>query len=435
MTHFGVIAPALRGHFGPLSVLAEELIERGHQVTFLHQSEARTLIDAKGASFAALGDDQASLDRWTGPMARIRHVLDLHGTMKRMEDFTSMFCAEAPELLKKLGVEAIISDQLEPGGGMVADHLGLPFLSVATALPMNREQEVPPPFVNWSYNPTRQGLRRNIGGWHVTDLLMRSVNANIAANARALGISERSRIEDCLSPTLQLAQLPRELDFPRTSLPRNFHYVGPLRRPGGKQPFLAADPRPTAFATFGTLQGSRLTIFERLARSCDALGVRLVIALGGPHKDKLPKLAGDPLVHEWVPQDVLMTEIDLVLCHGGMNTTLDALAHGLPLMVMPMTFEQPGIAARVERSGAGIMTSSRSQTATFKMKIDRLLREPGFRNNALRMKQAIAASGGARRAAELIEKALGGAVPKAGATTEHAARGDAHDDSRSESRR
>lgn len=434
MTHFAVIAPALRGHLSPLSVLAEALIGRGHQVTFVHQNDARTLIDARGARFAALGKNQGSLDRWTGPMASIRHVLDLHGTMKRMEEFTSMFCAEAPALLQELRVEAIISDQLEPAGGMVADHLGLPFVSVATALPMNSENEVPPPFVNWPYKPTRHGLRRNIGGWNITDLLMRSVNANIAANAKSLGISERSRIEDCLSPRLQLAQLPRELDFPRTCLPHNFHYVGPFRRPAGEKPFLPADPRPTAFATFGTLQGSRLKIFARLAAACDALGVRLVITLGGPHRDKLPKLAGDPLVHEWVPQDVLMGEIDLVLCHGGMNTTLDALSHGLPLMVVPMTFEQPGIAARVERSGAGLMTSNRSQSTTFRKKIQALLQEPRFKTDALRMQRAIAASGGAPWAAELIERALVAAVPPAGATREDAATGGARDDSRSESR-
>ncbi|HEX6784431.1 MAG TPA: glycosyltransferase [Sphingomicrobium sp.] len=434
MTHFAVFAPPLRGHLAPLSVLAEELIGRGHQVTFVHQKDARDLVDARGASFGPIGEDQPSIDRWTGPMARIRHALDLNGTMRRMEGFTTMFCAEAPALLHRLKVEAIISDQLEPAGGMVADHLRLPFVSVATALPMNREETVPPPFVNWSYSASRHGVKRNMGGWNITDLLMRSVNANIAANAKRLGISDRNRIEDCLSSLLQLAQIPRALDFPRSRLPQSFHYVGPFRRPSTGQSFLAADSRPTAYATFGTLQGSRLSIFERLAAACDALKIRLVIALGGPHRGKLPLLAGKPLVHEWVPQDLVMNEIDLVLCHGGMNTTLDALASGLPLLVMPMAFEQPGIAARVERSGAGLMASNRSQAMTFKKKIGRLLSERQFRKGALAMQGAIAASGGTKRAADLIERALSGAAPKGAATRARAARRDARDDSRSESR-
>lgn len=435
MVHFAVIAPPLRGHYAPLSVLAEALIERGHQATFIHQEEARALVDARGASFAPIGAGQPPLDRWTHPMARIRHAIDIGGTMRRMKAMTSMFCVEGPDLMRRIGVDAVIADQLEPGGGLVADHLGLPFVTVATALPMNREPGVPPPFVDWSYDPSPRGLRRNSAGWRVSDFLLRGVNSNIAGNARRLGLEQRASIQDCFSPLLQLAQISAALDFPRRELPSTFHYAGPLRRRKAPNefPLSPSDGRPTAFASLGTLQGARKGLFARIAKACDRAGVRLIIATGGADPTSLGSLPGDPLIFDWVPQDALLAQVDLVIGHGGMNTTLDALLHGLPMLLIALAFEQPGTAARVVHSGAGLMLDRRRGTTAFARAIRRLLDEPSFALAAMQQERELESAGGVKRAADLIERALGLPALSAIATRARRATDDVRDDSQSES--
>ena len=435
MAHLAVIAPPLRGHYAPLQVLAGELIGRGHRVTFVHQTEARLLVEEHEAGFAELGAAQPAVESFTSPMARIRNVLDLHGTFQRMEDFTTMFCSEAPGLLRSIGADAIIADQLEPAGGMVAEHLSLPFVTVATALPINREKGVPPPFVSWNYDPSRHGIRRNIGGWNITALLLRRVGANIEANAKKLGLPPRFAIEDCFSPLLQLAQLSEALDFPRDELPPSFHYTGPWRKPqSGKFVLPDACGRPTAYASLGSLQGARVQLFRRIAQACHRAGVRLVIAHGGAGSGEFSSLPGDPLVFDWVPQDQILEQVDMVISHGGMNTTLDALRHGLPMIVIPLTFEQPGTAARVERTGAGLMISSRAHPRTLERAIRCVLDDWSFREAAKRQSAAIKASGGVGLAADLIEQALVAGAPPEASTRERAASGDVRDDIRSESR-
>lgn len=433
MAHFAIIAPPLRGHYKPLSNLAAELIERGHKATFIHQEDARSLVEADGAEFVAIGAGQPPVVTWTRPMTKIRGLIGLGGMMKRMERFTTMFCTEAPDLLRRLQVDAIIADQLEPAGGLVAEHLGIPWISTADTLPMNREIGIPPPFVPWSDDRSAKGIRRNAGGWKVTDFLLRRFNQTIAANARALGLPPRRRMEDCFSPTLQLAQLVPSLDFPRLELPSTFHYTGPFRH-GGSPPFElpASDGRLTVFASLGTLQGSRVALFRKVAKACERLGLRLVLTQGGLAKDgNADSLPGHPLIYDWVPQETVLQQVDLVVCHAGINTVLEPLMAGLPMVVMPLAFEQPGIGARCAHSGAGIMLSRRASVGALAKAVASIRNDPRFRLRAEAIRDEIRRSGGAARAADLIEQSLGLCAPLAVATTERAATDGARGDSRS----
>lgn len=408
MAHFAVIAPPLRGHYKPLSHLAAELIARGHQVTFIHHADAALLVEAEGARFEAIGGDLPRVESWTRPMARIRGVIGLGGMMGGMARFTDMFCREAPALLRRIGADALIVDQLEPGGGLVAEHLGLPYASAACALPLNREAGIPPPYVGWRFDPSEKGIKRNLGGWRVTDLLMRGLGEAIARNAGMLGLTPRRRLEACFSPRLQISQMVAGLDFPRRELPPNFHYTGPLRR--GAPAFFnlpEGDNRPLVFCTLGTLQGSRVNLFRKVAQACAAQNLRLLITQGGlGGRRRAANLPGDPLVYDWVPQEAVLARADLVICHGGINTVLEPLAAGLPMVVMPLAFEQAGIAARIERAGAGLALSRRTSPRRLAAAISQIRNDPAFRARAKALQLEMREAGGAARAADLIEAKL-----------------------------
>lgn len=437
MTHFAIFAPPLRGHYKPLSNLAAELIERGHRITFVHQPEAEALIEADGAAFEPVGLGEPSVESWTRPMTKIRGIIGLGGMMQRLERFTTTFCQEAPALLRRLQVDAIISDQLEPAGGLVAEHLGIPWVSVADTLPMNREMGIPPPFVPWAYDPSPRGRKRNKSGWVVSDLLLRNFNKAIASNAAALGLRPRCRIEDCFSPILQLAQLVPSLDFPRHELPDTFHYVGPLRRPLPASGFALppSDGRPTVFSTLGTLQGSRVRMFRKVAEACRRLDLRLVLTQGGLSRyEKAEKLPGDPLIYDWVPQEELLQQVDLMVSHAGINTALEPLAAGVPMVVMPLAFEQPAIGARIAHSGAGLLLSRRCSVGQLTAAVRLIRDDPSYRQRAGAIRDEMKAAGGVVRAADLIEQAPGvAAAPTASATKARRAQDDARGDSRSES--
>lgn len=407
MAHFAFVAPPLRGHYRPLSNLAAELIARGHRATFLHHPDAAPLVEAEGAAFEPIGRDAQPVAGWTAPMAKIRGLIGLGGVMDGMVRFTDMFCTEAPEALRRIGADAVVADQMEAGGGLVAEHLGLPFASVAVTVPINREPGIPPPYLGWAYDGSEKGLKRNRGGWRVSDFLMRGVGSAIERNALRLGLPSRHRLEHCLSPTLQISQLVPSLDFPRRALPPGFHYTGPFRRQATEAFKLPpGDDRPLVYCTLGTLQGSRSGIFRKVARACAELDLRLLITQGNLGRLKPGDLPGDPLIYDWVPQEAVIAMADLVVCHGGMNTVLEPLAEGLPLVVMPLAFEQSAIAARLEHAGVARALSRRASAGRLARAMDEVRADPGFRERAAAAQQEIDEAGGTGRAADLIESAL-----------------------------
>jgi zeaxanthin glucosyltransferase len=266
---------------------------------------------------------------------------------------------------------------------------------------------VPPPYVGWRFDPSEKGRRRNRGGWRVSDFLMRAVNGSIERNAARLRLPPRRRLDECLSTTLQISQMIPSLDFPRDALPAGFHYTGPLL--GGAPGLFELPPgdgRPLVYCTLGTLQGSRAGIFRKVASACAELDLRLLITQGNLGRLKPGDLPGSPLVYDWVPQEAVLEHSDLVVCHGGMNTVLEPLAVGLPLVVIPLAFEQSAIAARLDRSGVARVLSPRSSARRLAGAIAEVRTRPAFRERAGAARLEIRDAGGTGRAADLIEAAL-----------------------------
>jgi zeaxanthin glucosyltransferase len=408
VAHFAFIAPPLRGHYRPLSHLAAELMARGHKATFIHHPDAAVLVEAQGAGFEPIGRDASPVSAWTEPMSRIRGVIGLGGVMNGMVRFTETFCREAPAVLRRIKADAIITDQLEAGGGLVAEHLGLPYASIADTLPINREPGIPPPYVGWRHDPSERGVKRNIGGWRVVDYLMHGVGDAVARNAKLLGLAPRRRLEDCLSPLLQLSQMVPGIDFPRKELPATFHYTGPFRRACEDRILdLPEDRRPLVFCSLGTLQGSRTGIFRKVAEACRRLGLRLLLSRGGASPGaRHETLPGDPLVYDWVSTEAVLARADTVVCHAGINSVLEPLSYGLPMVLMPLAFEQSAIAARIEHAGAARVLSFRTSARRLARTIAEVRAEPRYRQSALAIRDEMQRAGGVVRAGDLIERAL-----------------------------
>jgi zeaxanthin glucosyltransferase len=411
MAHFAVIAPPLPGHFNPLSTLAKRLVGRGHRVSFVNQADAATLIRDPAIAFAAVGKrthPPGSLDARVARMARLNGPIGMNRLIRDVASLTDMLCNELPSMLRSIGADAVIADQMEPAGGLVAEALGLPWISVATALPINREPAVPPPYLGWRFDDSAAGIKRNRGGWRVSDWLMRPANAVIARNAEALSLPPRHRTEDCLSQSLQVAQAVAGLDFPRRELPANFHYCGGFRDPETEALDLPLDGRPLAYCSFGTLQGGRLGLFRRVAKACDALGLQLVIAHGGRLTDAASdSLPGNPIIRAFVPQRAVLARSSVAISHCGFNTVLDALECGVPILALPLAFEQPATAARLAYCGAGLVVPRWAGSRRIAQALEALLSEPRHREAARRLSVEIAEAGGADRAADLIESQLG----------------------------
>ena len=419
MAHFAITTPPLAGHVNALSALAGELIGRGHRVTLLGPVDARARLSDPRIGFRAIGTDTHPPGRLAEDAARMGRLQGPFGVRAMIRDLaalTDVTARDGPDAFAAIRADAVICDQLEPGGPVAAMAAGLPFATVATGLHVNRDPHVPPPFVGWRYDPTSRGAWKVRGAYRVSDRMMGPQADALARWCRAYGLGERRDAADLLSPHCDLAQAVPSLDYPRAELPASFHYVGPLRAPS-HPPFPDLDrldpDRPLAFCSLGTIQGGRGRLLRRIGLACRDAGMSVVLVHcggldAGEERALAAELGEGAIVRAFVPQRAVLARASLAVLHGGFNTVLDALAVRVPLVVLPLAFEQPAIAARVERAGVGRrLTPQLATRARLRRAIEDALADAAMPPRLARVAREIEAAGGAPRAAGLIERALG----------------------------
>jgi MGT family glycosyltransferase len=415
MSHIGVVAPPFFSHYNALEALAGELMDRGHRVTFFHQEDARGWLRDARTGFQALGHathPPGSLAATLQRAARPGGPLGLRRVIDDLARTTDMLCRALPAALKAGGVDALLCDQMEPAGGLVAEASGLPFVSVACALPVNREPAIPLPVMPFDHADTPVALQICDGSTRVYDWLMQPCRRVIARHAQAFGLAPRGAMHECLSPFAQISQTIDGFDFPRRAPPATLHAVGPLRRDegaGGALPWPVDAARPFVFASLGTMQGHRLRLLRRIAAACRQQHVQLLVAhCGGLDAAGAAAVqrAGATWVTDFAPQRVVLARADAVVTHGGLNTVMDAIATRTPMLALPIAFDQPGVAARIRHAGIGLRASRHAGAGRIARHLRQLLDEPQCKPRLDALARQLAQAGGARRAADIVETVM-----------------------------
>ncbi|MDW8846004.1 glycosyltransferase [Erwinia sp. MMLR14_017] len=414
MSHYAVISPPFYSHLHALEALAQELMLHGHKVTFIQQAGTMPWLGEKGPDLYTLKADP----RPEKTLARTLHLASHPGGMAvltliaDMARHTDMLCEVLPGVLNELAVDGLIVDQMEPAGGLVAEALGLPFVSVACALPVNRESGLPLPVMPFNYATSSRSQKIYHSSQRVYDWMMRSHNNVINRQARRFGLPSREGLHECLSPLAQISQTIPALDFPRKAPPENFYAVGPLRQKvtaTASQFWPASPERPFVFASLGTLQGHRFRLFKTIAKACRSLDTQLLIAhCGGLNSAQSEQLqqAGATWVTDFADQPAVLKQAQAVITHGGLNTVADAVSTQTPIITVPLAFDQPGVAARVAWSGIGRRVSRFCTSETLADNLRTVLGDESYQQRLSAMQQQLAAAGGVTRAAEIASQAL-----------------------------
>jgi MGT family glycosyltransferase len=215
-----------------------------------------------------------------------------------------------------------------------------------------------------------------------------------------------------IPPSLaQVAQLPACLDFPRRHAPDHFHHTGPWHEPKATNDagfdWSWLDGRPLIYASLGTLQNGLDHLYQLILDACAGLPMQVVLTLGRSNGNLPQQIPPNAQVLGYGPQLALLKRASLVITHAGMNTTLESLAQGLPMVALPIANEQPGIAARIRHAGVGDWLCIRGLTpAKLGVAVEKVHANPDYRERASQCARQIADAGGLSRAAEIIEQAV-----------------------------
>jgi zeaxanthin glucosyltransferase len=410
--HIAVFCPAFPSHVAAADAIGAALVERGHRVTLVQRPEARGWLAPRSplgfAPLPAVGE--ASLEAVMARAARPAFPFGVRRVINDAAAAARNMARHGASVLADIGAEAALVDQMAPGGAIAAERAGLPFVSWASALPVEEEPTLPPPTLGWRYDPSPRGIRRNAGGARVAEMILRPLGDALAAE----GDGARRRLPDWVSPLASLWQLVPGLDLPRQAPPATAHYVGPLRlgAEAGALAFVLPSDRPVVYASLGTLQGHRVGLFRRIARACRRIEAFLVVShCGRLTPEQAAGIDADVVVAD-LPQRAMLARADAVVSHAGLNTALDAAEAGVPVLALPIAFDQPGCAARLVWSGLGRALDPRFATAgRIARALDRLLSDRRHRDAGRRLAAQVAEAGGAARAAAIAEQALASRRP------------------------
>jgi MGT family glycosyltransferase len=416
----GILSFSSPGHYYPLTALGRRLQSRGHDVVYFQVADLESPIRASGLRFRRIGERDfplGSLRARDEECGKLEGLAALRCGIRGMVMKSQTVLRDAPAAIRDEGVDALIVDQIEQAGGTVAEYLGLPYVNVAAALPVNLDVSAPPVCFPWSHRAglwTPWARLRNWMGNYASELSFSGLVKTINEQRRSWALPPIKGFNGLNSALTQVAQLPAALELPGRRLPPGFHHTGPWTDAGARAlvdfPWERIDrSRLVVYVSMGTLQNRVLRTFRMIAEACVGLDLQPVISLGGGQNPALlADLPGNPVVVGYAPQLDLIRQSALTISHGGLNTALESLACGVPMVVVPVTYDQPGVGARVEYAGVGRsipiawLTLKRLRVA-----VRTVLDDPAYRIRARQLQSSIEAADGLNRAADLIESAFG----------------------------
>ena len=356
-----VVTVDLGGNVPPVLGVAAELARRGHRVV-LHADEAvRHRAAAAGAEFLL------------GEGAEYDPLLP-RGTVRTLREITRLFAdrvrgRSAVAAARTLGADVVLVDALLTGTAAEVEAAGLPTVLLG--------------HTTWEY------LRRSWGGGPVTAALR-------LRGAAPLPVLERA---DRL-----LLLTDRRLD-PAEPLPANAVRVGAVLQ----DPASAAAPTtpPTVLVSLSSISYPRMR--EALQRVLDGLAplpVQVEVTTGRTVAPAELRAPANATLQEFADHAPLLARASAVVGHGGHATTVRALAHGVPVLVLPMhpMLDQPMIGRAVAASGAGLTVPKSAAPQAIGAAVQRLLAEPSFAAMARAIGAELQTSSGAPSAADEVER-------------------------------
>jgi zeaxanthin glucosyltransferase len=299
---------------------------------------------------------------------------------------------------------------------------------MANAMSIMHSTDTPPFITTWQYSASWWYQLRDSISWFLLGKIAPYVSARRTVNKwrQNNGLSTLPDGAPRTGGLIQVAQQPAFFEFPKSDkvLPQHFFYTSPWHNLGRDTaipfPFEKLNPdKQLIYASLGTLQNKLLDVYKNICEACVGMeNVQLVVALG--NEDATIELEGKELPEEcivvgFVPQLQLLRKASLVITHCGMNTCLESLACGLPAIAIPVTNDQPGVAARWRSLGAATVIDSPKEATPDRIQkcITELLPRSSPSSQAAKKLQARLRSESPRleETAELIEIALNAEFP------------------------
>jgi MGT family glycosyltransferase len=369
----------------PVLGIVTELVARGHRVSYATTPDFAARVAQAGASpvlyHSTLPSDSDPTTTWPEDLGE-GLLLSLQESIATLPEIEAAFRHDRPDL--------VLSEDTMGAGRVMAAKWGIPAIQVWPFFAVNE---------HWSW-------------WtHVDQSASTRVQRHRTMTA-FLDSQGLGSVKDYFAANLDggIVLMPRTFQYRGETFSERFAFVGPCLTERAFQGSWQAPTgeRPVLYISLGTVHSRRPEFYRACFDAFADLPWHVVMAVG--HFIE-PSSLGEPAanfqVHPRVPQLSVLSQASVFVTHAGMNSTMESLYYGVPMVAIPQMVEQEHNARRVEELGLGRLVAREEATAThLREAVLSIAADKGMPERLHAMRAASRGAGGAPAAADFVEASL-----------------------------
>ncbi|SEH29633.1 glycosyltransferase [Chryseobacterium culicis] len=392
MAKFAFIVPPLTGHVNPTLSIGATLLERGHEVAWITLDPTLEAKLPEGGKLLLIQYDQTDEEKKESEqyldIISKKVVYGIDSVKFLYEEVLiplNRHCYKGiVSLLKIYKPDLIIGDHQLFAAPVAAKTLEIPYATSVTAPAAIKIMNELPKVHEWEVN-------------QIIDL------------QKELGFPEERSLatSDLLTLVLTSNYFFGEME----DLPSQYQFTGPVlteRRVSCEFDWekLKSKDNKKILVSIGTTfdHDHKKAFFQKVIDAFKDENLTVVVVSDPQLFEQWPN---NFMVYQQVPQLDLLPHLDGVVCHGGHNTVSETLSHGIPLVVIPIAYDQSHVAGRVVRTEAGErLNFNRFKANHLREAVQQILNNPSYREAAQKVGQSFVEAGGSATAANLLEQAI-----------------------------
>ena len=375
-----------QGHTNPTLEVVRELVLRGHQVWYYSYNCMKEKIQSAGATFVSC--DDYDMEKKLNSRDASRLGKDLAFSAKILTDTTLALDDKVCREMAELKPDCIVADSMALWGKGVAKKLGIPFVSSTTTFAFNQYSAKIMKKSFWDLvkmlfaipKTAKQVKRLQEKGYPVKNIL------------DIIGSDENTHTVVYTSPEFQ----PCSETFSEKYL-----FAGPSIRPATHEIEKKRDK--LIYISMGTVNNDMMSFYKKCIGDFEETDYQVIISVGdNVNIDALGELPENISVFPCVDQIAVLEKADVFVSHCGMNSVSESLYFEVPLVMLPKTAEQKGVAERVAQLGAGI----KAEEKTVLYAVNEILADNTYKKNAQKIAEGFKICSGARGVADKIAEMI-----------------------------
>ena len=373
------------GHTNPTLGVVRELVSRGHQVWYYSYNIMREKIESAGATFISCDDYDMEQKLSSKDSARLGK--DLAFSTKVLVDTTLALDDKVCGDMAELRPDCIVADSMALWGKAIALKLGIPFVSSTTTFAFNKhsakvmKQGIGDIFkIFFSMPKTSKEVKR-----------LRSKGYPVKNILDIIGSDDNTHTIVYTSPEFQPCS---------ETFSDKYAFVGPSIRPATDE--FEKNRGKLIYISMGTVNNNMMPFYKTCIDALGNTDYQIIISVGNlvstQDFENLPKNIS---VYPYVDQIAVLKKADVFISHCGMNSVSESLYFEVPLVMVPQTAEQKGVAERVLELGAGIKLNKVDGSSVLNA-ISEVLSNSIYKHNAVKIASGFKRCSGAKQAADKI---------------------------------